>query len=209
MKATSYAYYLDGSMKTLTYPSGRAITYTIEGAGRPLSAVDSKGSAGLAFQALRLFEVFCLLRRNRRRRRALIWKARNEMEGPQDYKSNPGLQWKFNYSRLQPATTQASWANGTVLNLAYNFNLGTLDNGNVASITNNRDATAPPQRPARLPDGQRGPLSRAPNRAKRSRCWSSVRTFLERAAFRAFTAPCCAQRGSAEFRSPETLRLFF
>jgi hypothetical protein len=37
----SYAYNLDGSLNTLTYPSGASVTYTPDSAGRAISAVDS------------------------------------------------------------------------------------------------------------------------------------------------------------------------
>src|SRR6185437_16216740 len=40
-KSMSYSYNLDGSLKTLTNPSGAVITYTPDSAGRDLSAVDS------------------------------------------------------------------------------------------------------------------------------------------------------------------------
>src|SRR5207249_3885151 len=40
-KSIAYSYNLDGSVKTLTYPSGKVITYTPDSAGRTLSAVDS------------------------------------------------------------------------------------------------------------------------------------------------------------------------
>lgn len=43
-KNISYQYYLDGSLKLLTYPSGNAVTYGIGGAGRALSATDSSNS---------------------------------------------------------------------------------------------------------------------------------------------------------------------
>jgi RHS repeat-associated protein len=43
-KTTSYTYYLDGSVKTLTYPSGRVLTYTPDSAGRPASVVDGNGT---------------------------------------------------------------------------------------------------------------------------------------------------------------------
>jgi len=39
--SVTYAYNLDGSVKTLTYPSGDVITYTPGGAGRPLGVSDS------------------------------------------------------------------------------------------------------------------------------------------------------------------------
>src|SRR6185312_7511881 len=40
-KSMSYSYNLDGSLKTLTNPSGAVITYTPDSAGRNLSAVDN------------------------------------------------------------------------------------------------------------------------------------------------------------------------
>lgn len=40
-KSIQYAYYLDGELKTLTYPAGRVVTYTPNSAGRSISAVDS------------------------------------------------------------------------------------------------------------------------------------------------------------------------
>jgi YD repeat-containing protein len=40
-KNISYTYNLDGSVKTLTYPSGKVITYAPDSAGRTVSAVDS------------------------------------------------------------------------------------------------------------------------------------------------------------------------
>ncbi|HEY6251568.1 MAG TPA: hypothetical protein VI685_16545 [Candidatus Angelobacter sp.] len=39
-KNLAYTYNLDGSVKTLTYPSGAVVTYTPDTAGRPVSAVD-------------------------------------------------------------------------------------------------------------------------------------------------------------------------
>jgi hypothetical protein len=39
-----YAYNLDGSLSTLTYPSGDQVTYTPGGAGRPLGLSDSANS---------------------------------------------------------------------------------------------------------------------------------------------------------------------
>ena len=42
--STSYTYNLDGSVKTLTYPSGRVVTYTPNSASRLISAVDGNGT---------------------------------------------------------------------------------------------------------------------------------------------------------------------
>ena len=40
-KTTSYAYNLDGTLKTLTYPSGRVLSYQVDGAELPLQAADT------------------------------------------------------------------------------------------------------------------------------------------------------------------------
>jgi YD repeat-containing protein len=40
----SYTYNLDGSVATMTYPSGAVITYTPDSAGRVLSAVDASNN---------------------------------------------------------------------------------------------------------------------------------------------------------------------
>src|SRR6266513_3179558 len=46
-KSTSYTYNPDGSMATLTYPSGRIITYAPNAASQPVSAVD--GTNGINY----------------------------------------------------------------------------------------------------------------------------------------------------------------
>jgi YD repeat-containing protein len=43
-KTMSYTYNLDGSVATMTYPSGAVITYTPDSAGRVLSAVDASNN---------------------------------------------------------------------------------------------------------------------------------------------------------------------
>jgi RHS repeat-associated protein len=44
-KSLSYAYNLDSSLKSLTYPSGHVVTYAYNTAGHTLSAIDSTGTA--------------------------------------------------------------------------------------------------------------------------------------------------------------------
>jgi hypothetical protein len=52
---------------------------------------------------------------------------------------NINLNQTFN-SRLQPSTIHAASAGGTdLLDLAYNFGLGTADNGDVMAIANQRN----------------------------------------------------------------------
>src|SRR5262249_41763459 len=43
-KSMGYRYYLEGSLKTLTYPSNAVITYTPDSAGHDVSAVDDGNS---------------------------------------------------------------------------------------------------------------------------------------------------------------------
>jgi RHS repeat-associated protein len=132
-KDTTYTYNLDGSVATLTYPSGRMITYSLQysgsnTAGRFASAVDSTGPINYATGAT---------------------------YAPQGALSSltngASLVSAFYYnSRLQPCrisvknsgTAPASCtgaAIGNVLDFSYNFSLGTADNGNVTAITNNLD----------------------------------------------------------------------
>ena len=50
-KTTGYTYNLDGSLATLTYPSGRTITYAYNGAEQPTSATDTANSINYAESA--------------------------------------------------------------------------------------------------------------------------------------------------------------
>src|SRR5205807_2120864 len=42
--SSQYAYFLDGSLNTLTYPSGDVVTYAVGGAGRATRATDSSNN---------------------------------------------------------------------------------------------------------------------------------------------------------------------
>jgi RHS repeat-associated protein len=132
-KTFSYAYNYDGSLASLTYPSGRQITYLPGGAGRPLNAVDS--GSGINYVT------------------AAHYSPSGALSALQNGAS---LSSAFLYdSRLQPcwiyATTgtplptntlcSGTAATGNVLDLKYNFSLGTADNGNVMGITNTREAS--------------------------------------------------------------------
>ncbi len=121
-----------GPEASLTYPSGRVVSYTATGAGRVLNASD--GTTGYASGAL---------------------------YGPQgalSYLTNgAGIASTYVFNnRLQPcwlyattgtplpqATTNCinAVAAANILDMKYNFSLGAMDNGNVTAITNNRDNT--------------------------------------------------------------------
>jgi RHS repeat-associated protein len=127
-KTMSYTYNLDGSVATVTYPSGAVITYAPDSAGRMLSAIDSSNNINY---------------------------VKNATYGPHNALTGfvSGQRSGFNgitntmvYDvRLQPCRMTASslgavptncdnsW--GELLDLRYDFHLGSDDNGNVYGIT--------------------------------------------------------------------------
>lgn len=120
-KSSSYSYYLDGSLKTLTYPSGRAVTYQVGGAELPLSATDS--GSGVKYIS------------------GVMYAPQGALVTAALASGNISLIQSYS-SRLQPSTIQATSAGGTeLLDFAYDFGLGTADNGDVKAIVNNRDTT--------------------------------------------------------------------
>jgi len=121
--STSYTYNLDGSMATLTYPSGHALTYAPDAAGQAISLTDSgsginyvKGScAGGACYAPQGALASVLLGQSG---------------------SFGGITVSVGYNnRLWPASMVATSSAGTELSLAYSY----LANGDVQTETNNRD----------------------------------------------------------------------
>lgn len=121
-KTTSYTYNLDGSLATKTYPSGRKITYTVGNAGRALSATDTANSINYATSAKYAPQG------------ALASMVNGNVSG-----GFAGITLTYGYNnRLQMSSAKASSSNGDVFDLTYSYNLGNgVNNGNVASITNN------------------------------------------------------------------------
>jgi len=130
-KTTAYSYNFDGSLSTLSYLSGRTITYTPNSAGRIVSAIDSANSISYATNAL--------------------YAPQGSLSSLQNGSSIVST-FYFN-NRLQPCRISVkSTGNspgsctdsanlGNILDYSYNFSLGAGDNGNATSITNNRDNT--------------------------------------------------------------------
>jgi RHS repeat-associated protein len=129
-KNASYTYNLDGSLATLTYPSGTVSTYTYNSAAEPVNMAAlgnpyfaSNGyytpSGGLMTLTIggNLTTIY-----NQRLQPCWIYQS-----------SISTLPW--NYS-----CTQTTPTNGNILDVKYNYNLG-ADNGNVIAITNDRDTT--------------------------------------------------------------------
>ncbi len=132
-KNTSYTYNLDGSLASLTYPSGRTITYMPDAAGRTVSAVDSTGPINYATAATYAPQ-------------GALASVQNGSSLSSTYIFNNRLQPCWLYATTGtplPATTlcTATAATASLLDFKYDFSLGTADNGNVTSITNNRDTT--------------------------------------------------------------------
>jgi RHS repeat-associated protein len=122
-KTISYTYNLDGSVKTLTYPSNKVITYAPDSAGRMLSAVDSASGINYITGA--------------------TYGPDSALTG---FISGSGgaaaITNAFSYNkRLQPVAMSASTASQTLFSIGYDFHLGSGDNGNVFGITNNKDTT--------------------------------------------------------------------
>jgi YD repeat-containing protein len=130
-KSTSYTYNLDGSVKTITYPSNRIVTYTPDSAGRLVSAVDGNGTNYVT---------------------SANYNPDGSLRGMVNG-STPTLTSSFQYThRLQlcrmttisAGTMPTSCGDtniGNVMDRGYNFNDGAGDNGNVMAIINYRDAT--------------------------------------------------------------------
>src|SRR5262249_36855313 len=126
-KSIAYSYNLDGSIKTLTYPSNKVITYTPDSAGRVVSAVDGGSNINYVTGA--------------------TYGPDGSLAG---FVSGSGgaaaIANSFSYNkRLQPVTMSAAAGSQTVYSITYDFHVGNgtsgADNGNVWGITNNKDTT--------------------------------------------------------------------
>jgi len=131
-KTVSYDYNLDGSVKVLHYPSGAAVTYTPDSAGRILSAVDTANAISYVTGATYGPDS------------ALTGFVSGNTGGFAGITNTVVYNNRLQPCRITASITGAvptnclnSW--GNVLDLAYDFHLGSGDNGNVWGITNYRD----------------------------------------------------------------------
>ena len=117
-KNTSYTYNLDGSVKTLTYPSGRVVSYTPGAGGVLTSAVDGNGTQ-------------------------YVSSATYFANGAENARFMPGI---FLSTTLNPRLqVSAVYSNngtdaGIFVNKTYNYGPLHQNNGNVISITNYKDS---------------------------------------------------------------------
>ena len=124
-KATSYTYNLDGSLATLTYPSGRMVNYAYNGAEQATSATDTANSINYAESATYAPQG------------AMATLTLGYATG------FAGINLSDTYNtRLQPNEFKASSSAGTAMDLTYGFvDSSSHNNGNAMGITNNRDTT--------------------------------------------------------------------
>jgi RHS repeat-associated protein len=123
IKTTGYTYNLDGSLASVTYPSGKTITYAPSGAARLLSAVDNGSAVNYALSALYAPQG------------GLTSLVLGQATG------FGGVTYSESYTkRLQPLTSSAANPSATIFSLTYDFGLGAADNGNINKITNNLNA---------------------------------------------------------------------
>jgi RHS repeat-associated protein len=118
-KTMSYGYNVDGSLASITYPSGRVVNYTYGNDARPVSAVDSANSINYATSATYAPPgEFASM-------------VNGEVSG-----GFAGITRDASYNnRLFPTALSASSSNGTALSLSYTY----FANGNVNVETNGRD----------------------------------------------------------------------
>lgn len=116
---TSYAYNVDGSTASITYPSGRVIFYAYNNAQQAVSVVD--GTNGTNYITGATYAPHG----------QLASAVHGQVSG-----GFTGITETYTYNnRLQIATHQASSSAGSALNHTYNY--GAANNGNISSITNN------------------------------------------------------------------------
>jgi RHS repeat-associated protein len=121
-KNLSYSYNLNGSLKSLTYPSGNVVTYTPDSAGRTLSAIDSGNGINYVTSA--------------------TYGPDSALTGFVSGNSGTfaGITNAFSYNkRLQPLAMSAAAPSQTVFSISYDFHFGNGNNGNVFGITNYKD----------------------------------------------------------------------
>ena len=133
---TAYAYNLDGSISTLTYPNtGKIITYSPNSsggftAGRPISAKDVAGGFNYVTSA-------------KYAPQGALASLTNGSSIFEAFSYNSRLQplQVFYGTNTPPSLTGSTCPSnfGNIMHRVYNFGLGSNDNGNVMSIANCRD----------------------------------------------------------------------
>jgi RHS repeat-associated protein len=137
-----YSYNFDGSSATLTYPTGRVITYTQNSlgsytAGRPVSAVDAANGINYVTSAKYAPQgVISSLSNGSSISGAITYNTRLQ---PLQMYYTTGTISQTTLTQLQ--SNACPTATATIMSTNYNFGLGTNDNGNVQSVANCRNTS--------------------------------------------------------------------
>jgi RHS repeat-associated protein len=133
-KLTGHGYNLDGSLASLTYPSGEVVTYVASGAGHELSVADNTLGINYASNA----------------HYAPSGGIANAAFGVTGSFTGINLVETYN-QRLQPDKimvgtsnldqTNCNTVSGKVLHFVFGYNTSTANNGNVIGITNCKDSS--------------------------------------------------------------------
>jgi RHS repeat-associated protein len=166
-KTTSYTYNLDGTLATQTYPSGRLITYTVNAASQLTAAADNAN--GIPYVSDGFYAPTGAI---------AIYSAGALSNYTTIYNNRLQPCWSYaNTGTSSLPVNTACTATATaasVLDLKYNFNLGSGDNGNIVGVTNNRDTT----RSQNFTYDQVNRIVAAQSQAScGSNCWSQAFTY--------------------------------
>ncbi len=121
-KSILYFYNYDGSVASITYPSGRAVSYSTSNAERPLSATDV--TSGFQYAILASYAAPGAIQ-------SVIYGRAGTFNGITESRG-------FN-TRVETTSIQASSSAGAGLNLGFTFSLPGGNNGSITTITDNRD----------------------------------------------------------------------
>jgi RHS repeat-associated protein len=137
IKNVLYTYNRDSSVATIQYPSGRVLTYQPGDAQRPIQVVDSVHSINYATAAHYAppGELASLTNGGS----FFFTSIFNNRLQPCWAYATTGTPLTWNSTNTSFCTTSAT--TGSILDIKYNFNWGTSDNGNVIGITNDRNNT--------------------------------------------------------------------
>jgi RHS repeat-associated protein len=130
-KSFNYTYNYDGSIATLAYPSGRMVTYTVDNAGRPSTAMDVANSINYVTGGCGVSSGGACYAPQGALSIAIL-----------GYSGTfAGMTLTDTYSnRLQPNEMKAANPTSTLMDLVYTFNIGSGNTGNVLKVINNLNA---------------------------------------------------------------------
>ncbi len=127
-KSTAYTYNFHGGVTSITYPSGRTVTYTYNSAGQTGSASDVANSITYASNA----------HYNPAGALATLQESGSNIISTMYYNNRlQPCRISVKSSGTAPSSCTDATNTGNVMDFTYGFNSGSGNNGNVASITNN------------------------------------------------------------------------